>query len=161
MAKSSPQPGAELDIAPGFDAFEARYERGEPQVLSVKLIADLETPVSAYLKLTRGRGAQHHPGGRHDHVLDQAGGEIDRHRAEGTLRHARPVDLADLTDQVGVGQPDAVLRLFAEAGQFPVEDQAQHRVGGDEAQGPGHEGQRYLHAVKELFDLQAHESKAE
>ena len=28
-------------------------------------------------------------------------------------------------------------------------------------QGPGHEGQRYLHAVKELFDLQAHESKAE
>jgi anthranilate synthase component 1 len=57
VATPSTAMGAELDIAPGFETFAARYERGEPQVLAVKLIADLETPVSAYLKLTRGRKA--------------------------------------------------------------------------------------------------------
>ena len=39
---------------PDFDAFAARYDAGKPQVVSTKLVADLETPVSAFLKLSRG-----------------------------------------------------------------------------------------------------------
>ncbi len=40
---------------PSFDTFEARYARGEPQLVATRLIADLETPVSAYLKLSASR----------------------------------------------------------------------------------------------------------
>ncbi len=34
-----------------FDLFSSRYLKGEPQVVSTTLVADLETPVSAFLKL--------------------------------------------------------------------------------------------------------------
>src|SRR5262245_64479149 len=44
-----------MSISPDFDVFAVRYEAGKPQVLSTKLVADLETPVSAYLKLADGR----------------------------------------------------------------------------------------------------------
>src|SRR5258705_3028206 len=44
-----------MDIAPGFPAFASVYEAGKPQALYVRLIADLETPVSAFLKLADGR----------------------------------------------------------------------------------------------------------
>jgi anthranilate synthase component 1 len=44
-----------MSISPDFDAFAARYDAGIPQVVSTKLVADLETPVSAYLKLADGR----------------------------------------------------------------------------------------------------------
>src|SRR6185312_14782111 len=44
-----------MDIAPGFPAFASAYETGKPQALYVRLIADLETPVSAFLKLADGR----------------------------------------------------------------------------------------------------------
>jgi anthranilate synthase component 1 len=44
-----------MDIAPGFPAFASAYEAGKPQALYVRLIADLETPVSAFLKLADGR----------------------------------------------------------------------------------------------------------
>src|SRR3979409_1926375 len=44
-----------MDIAPGFPAFASAYEAGKPQALYVRLIADLETPVSAFLKLAEGR----------------------------------------------------------------------------------------------------------
>src|SRR6202035_4891076 len=40
-----------MDIAPGFPAFASAYEARKPQALYVRLIADLETPVSAFLKL--------------------------------------------------------------------------------------------------------------
>lgn len=36
---------------PSYEEFAAAYEASRPQVLSTSLIADLETPVSAYLKL--------------------------------------------------------------------------------------------------------------
>jgi anthranilate synthase component 1 len=39
------------DIAPGYDAFTATYDAGRPQVVWTRLVADLETPVSAYLKI--------------------------------------------------------------------------------------------------------------
>src|SRR5258705_12856475 len=44
-----------MDIAPGFPAFASAYEADKPQALYVRLIADLETPVSAFLKLAAGR----------------------------------------------------------------------------------------------------------
>ena len=44
-----------MDIAPGFSAFAPAYEAGQPQALYVRLIADLETPVSVFLKLAEGR----------------------------------------------------------------------------------------------------------
>ena len=40
---------------PTLDNFRHRYDRGEAQVVSVKLVADLETPVGAMLKLSRDR----------------------------------------------------------------------------------------------------------
>lgn len=42
-------------IEPTAEAFAARYEAGEAQVLWTKLVADLETPVSAFLKIAGGR----------------------------------------------------------------------------------------------------------
>ena len=42
-------------FTPEFDAFAARYDAGEPSLVSLTLVADLETPVSAFLKLSHGR----------------------------------------------------------------------------------------------------------
>ena len=44
-----------MQITPSFDAFLEGYEAGRPQVVYTTLVADLETPVSAFLKLTDGR----------------------------------------------------------------------------------------------------------
>jgi anthranilate synthase component 1 len=44
-----------LQASPGFDAFKAAYEAGQPQVVFTRLVDDLETPVSAYLKIGHGR----------------------------------------------------------------------------------------------------------
>jgi anthranilate synthase component 1 len=44
-----------MQIEPSADAFAKRYARGEPQVAWTTLVADLETPVSAFLKIARGR----------------------------------------------------------------------------------------------------------
>ena len=40
-------------ISPDYDSFARAYELGQPQILSTRLVADLETPVSAKLKLAR------------------------------------------------------------------------------------------------------------
>jgi anthranilate synthase component 1 len=40
---------------PDFDRFKELYDAGQPQVVWTKLVADLETPVSAMLKLADGR----------------------------------------------------------------------------------------------------------
>jgi anthranilate synthase component 1 len=44
-----------MDIVPGFSSFASVYEKGRPQALFARRIADLETPVSAFLKLAEGR----------------------------------------------------------------------------------------------------------
>ena len=44
-----------MTISPDFPAFSATYEAGKPQLVWTKLVADLETPVSAYIKLADGR----------------------------------------------------------------------------------------------------------
>ena len=40
---------------PDFSAFARQYEEGKAQVVWTTLVADLETPVSAFLKLADGR----------------------------------------------------------------------------------------------------------
>ena len=44
-----------MTILPAYEAFAAAYEAGTPQVVYTRLIDDLETPVSAYLKIGHGR----------------------------------------------------------------------------------------------------------
>jgi anthranilate synthase component 1 len=44
-----------MQIEPPADAFAQCYARGEPQVVWTTLVADLETPVSAFLKLADGK----------------------------------------------------------------------------------------------------------
>src|SRR3954462_5907783 len=44
-----------MQIEPPAEAFNARYGRGEAQVVWTTLVADLETPVSAFLKIAGGR----------------------------------------------------------------------------------------------------------
>jgi anthranilate synthase component I len=44
-----------MQIEPSADAFAARYAAGEPQVVWTTLVADLETPVSAFLKIAGAR----------------------------------------------------------------------------------------------------------
>ena len=44
-----------MRIAPAADDFARRYDAGSAQVVWTRLVAYLETPVSATLKLTSGR----------------------------------------------------------------------------------------------------------
>jgi anthranilate synthase component 1 len=44
-----------MQVEPSADEFAARYARGEAQVVWCTLVADLETPVSAFLKVAEGR----------------------------------------------------------------------------------------------------------
>ena len=42
-----------MKVEPSFESFAAAYGAGKPSVLYTRLVADLETPVSAMLKLAR------------------------------------------------------------------------------------------------------------
>jgi anthranilate synthase component 1 len=42
-----------MQISPDNQAFASVYDAGKPQVVYTRLVADLETPVSAFMKLTR------------------------------------------------------------------------------------------------------------
>ncbi len=44
-----------MKVEPSSSEFCARYSAGEPQLVSTRLIADLETPVAAMLKLAADR----------------------------------------------------------------------------------------------------------
>src|ERR1700752_3537141 len=44
-----------MQIEPSAQTFAARYAAGEPQVVWTTLVADLETPVSAFLKVAGSR----------------------------------------------------------------------------------------------------------
>jgi len=44
-----------VTLEPPFDAFRSTYEAGAPQVVWTRLIDDLETPVSAFLKIGHGK----------------------------------------------------------------------------------------------------------
>ncbi|SER32402.1 anthranilate synthase component 1 [Faunimonas pinastri] len=44
-----------MQIEPAFETARAAFSNGEPQLVWTRLVADLETPVSAFLKLSAGR----------------------------------------------------------------------------------------------------------
>jgi anthranilate synthase component 1 len=44
-----------MECFPDIESFKQLYEAGKPQVVYTRLVADLETPVSAYMKLADGR----------------------------------------------------------------------------------------------------------
>jgi hypothetical protein len=44
-----------VSFEPAFAPFAARYQAGAPQVVWTRVIDDLETPVSAFLKIGHGR----------------------------------------------------------------------------------------------------------
>lgn len=44
-----------MSFTPELSDFQSRYDAGEGQVVYTEIVADLETPVSAYMKLTDGR----------------------------------------------------------------------------------------------------------
>src|ERR1700720_5034924 len=46
-----------MQFEPSAESFAARYAAGEPQVVWTTLVADLETPVSAFLKIADSRPA--------------------------------------------------------------------------------------------------------
>lgn len=46
-----------MSIEPSFEVFASRFSAGEAQCLALRLVSDLETPVSAYLKLKAHAGA--------------------------------------------------------------------------------------------------------
>ncbi|MFQ5626733.1 MAG: anthranilate synthase component I family protein, partial [Methyloligellaceae bacterium] len=54
MTKMSQLPGSGR-VEPSCGQFSGNYEAGKPQVVWIRLVADLETPVSAFLKLAEGR----------------------------------------------------------------------------------------------------------
>nr|HVY12239.1 anthranilate synthase component I [Alphaproteobacteria bacterium] len=43
-----------MELMPSSDVFSANYRRGKPQVVWATLVADMETPITAYLKLAGG-----------------------------------------------------------------------------------------------------------
>ena len=44
-----------MQVEPGAGAFADKYEAGAPQLVYTRLVSDLETPVSAFLKLAGSR----------------------------------------------------------------------------------------------------------
>jgi anthranilate synthase component 1 len=44
-----------IEVSPDFATFKAAYDAGRPQTVHVRLVDDLETPVSAYLKIGHGK----------------------------------------------------------------------------------------------------------
>ena len=65
-------PLPDMRILPVYDDFAARYDAGAPQVLATRLVADLETPVSALMKLK--------PGAQHIFLLESVEGGAVRGR---------------------------------------------------------------------------------
>jgi len=61
-----------MRTSPTYEDFAARYDAGEPQVLATRLVADLETPVSALMKLK--------PGAQHIFLLESVEGGAVRGR---------------------------------------------------------------------------------
>jgi anthranilate synthase component I len=52
----TPTQASSVDAEPAYDGFAARYEAGTTQLVWTRLVADLETPVSAYIKVAQGSG---------------------------------------------------------------------------------------------------------
>ncbi len=55
LTSSADPSGPAFDVSPAFNDFAADFDQGRPSIVWTRLVADLETPVSAMLKLSRGR----------------------------------------------------------------------------------------------------------
>lgn len=86
-------------IEPAIEGFSRVYEAGEPQVLWTRLVADLETPVSAMLKLSAGRS--------NCFLLESVEGGAVRGRYS----------------MIGI-EPDLVFRAFGEKAEVSTEPKA-------------------------------------
>ena len=65
---------------PALDTFEANFAAGRSQVVWTRLVADLETPVSAYMKLARAADARGAGNAGMSFLLESVEGGIDRGR---------------------------------------------------------------------------------
>ncbi|MBS0243859.1 MAG: anthranilate synthase component I, partial [Proteobacteria bacterium] len=53
--KTAGTSGVHVEAEPSLEVFAKAWSKGEPGIVWTRLVADLETPVSAMLKLSRGR----------------------------------------------------------------------------------------------------------
>ena len=85
-----------MQIEPDFAVFERNYREGRSQVLFTRRIADLETPVSAYLKLAQSRDnaflLESVQGGETRGRYSVIGIEPDLELQDGSLPLYRPFD---------------------------------------------------------------------
>ena len=86
-ATPPPQDGSAAPVEPDFAGFARLYEEGVPQVVWTRLVADLETPVSAMLKVAHERPnsflLESVEGGRHAGALLDHRLRAGRHLAGG------------------------------------------------------------------------------
>ena len=64
-----------IETLPSFETFAKAYESGVPQVVWTRLVADLETPVSVYLKIAGGKTVEaKHASGKMSFLLESVEG---------------------------------------------------------------------------------------
>src|SRR3954466_13839096 len=115
-----------MQIEPPVETFAERYARGEPQVVWTTLVADLETSVSAFLKLADGKSGASPMSFLLESV--EGGATRGRHsiigldpdlvwRAQGSRAEINRVARAKPDDFVACPQPplDALRALVAES----------------------------------------------
>ena len=99
---------------PDYEHFSTAFERGEPQILSTRLVADLETPVSAMLKLAKSA--------RYSFLLESVEGGAVRGRY--SIIGMQPdliwkvVDGKALINRLALSQPDGP---FTDTGEAPLQ----------------------------------------
>src|SRR5476649_730939 len=103
-------------IQPAFDAFASGYAEGRAQLLYTRLVADLETPVSAFLKLGFDNGS----GGKGNAFLLESvqGGET---RGRYSIIGLKP----DLIWRCREGKAEINRRARSEAGKFMPDSNAE------------------------------------
>src|SRR5471032_2668668 len=98
-------------IQPAFDAFVLGYAEGRAQLLYTRLVADLETPVSAFLKRGEGRD--------NTFLLESVqGGEV---RGRYSIIGLKP----DLIWRCREGKAEINRRARSEAGKFMPDSNAE------------------------------------
>jgi anthranilate synthase component I len=130
-----------VSLSPDFESFAQAYRAGRPQILFRRLIADLETPVSAFLKLGEGqenafllesvqggesRGRYSIIGLKPDLIWRCRGdvAEVNRHALSGTsfvAEKARPLEslralIASVRMELPAGLPPMATGLFGYLG---------------------------------------------
>ncbi len=130
-----------IDCFPDIAAFRARHERGEAQLLWCCCSADLETPVSAWLKLTRGAPYEGEARGQKQRACLFESVEGGRHRGRYSIIALAP----DLLVRA-VGGRIEVCR----AGETPLDKTASDKAGFTPFETEGIAGLRALWAESRI-----------